>query len=202
MKMEKRKRPYRMGERAKTAARTAERILEAAIELWWEGPLDGITLDRIAERAGVSVRTVIRRFGSRDGVIEACIETDAAGVRRHRDRAPAGDLDGAVSVLLEHYERDGDAVIRTLALEEHVPAARIVIQRGRAEHRRWCERVFDPLLAPALEGAEREAQVDALVAATDVFVWKLLRRDLDRSPEAVGRVIRSLVEGLLATQDS
>ena len=202
MKKTKGKRPYRMGKRAKATARTGAHILEAAIELWREGPLDGITLDRIAERAGVSVRTVIRHFGSRDGVIEACIETDAGGVRQRRDRAPAGDLDEAVSVLLEHYERDGDPIIRTLALEEQVPAARVVTQRGRAEHRRWCERVFGPLLAPAQEGADREAQVDALVAATDVFVWKLLRRDLGRSPEAAGRVIRSLIEGLLVSRNA
>ena len=47
-------------------------------------------------------------------------------------------------------------------------------------HREWVQTVFAPYL-PAAEAA-REARVDLLVVATDVYTWKQLRRDrgLDR----------------------
>ena len=159
--------------------------------------MDEITLVAIAERAGVSVRTVIRRFGSREGVIAACIEADAAGIQTERGQAPAGDVAGALDVLLVHYERDGDAVLRTLALEEKVPEARVIVQAGRAAHREWCARVFAPHLLPPADDAHG-IRLDAFVAATDLYTWKLLRRDRGRSADETGQVIRALVDGLLS----
>jgi AcrR family transcriptional regulator len=190
-------RGYRMAARAEAAARTAHDILTATAELWRERPVDEITVAAIAERAGVSVRTVLRRFGSRDGVIAACIESDAAGIVSARDQAPAGDVEGALRVLLAHYERDGDAVLRTLALEEKVAEAKAIIEAGRTGHRAWCARVFAPHLPPAADAAY-DTRLDAFVAATDLYLWKLLRRDLQRSTEGAMQVIRTLVDGLAA----
>jgi AcrR family transcriptional regulator len=186
-----------MAARAEAAARTVRGILAATAALWRERPLDEITLADIAERAGVSVRTVIRRFGSREGVVAACIEADAAGIGAERGQAPAGDVEGALAVLLAHYERDGDAVLRTLALEATVAEAKAVARAGRAAHRAWCERVFAPHLPPSGDDAHA-VRLDAFVAATDVYAWKLLRRDLGRSAEETGRAIRALVDGLAA----
>jgi AcrR family transcriptional regulator len=189
-------RPYRMSARAKAAALTAEAILSATVQLWRERSLDEITLDDIAARAGVSVRTVLRRFGSRDGVIEACIDSDAAGLFAERDRVPAGDLETALETLLAHYERDGDAVLRTLALEERLPAARAIAATGRATHRAWCARVFAPgLPPPGTDG--HETRLDACAAATDLYLWKLIRRDLGRSPRDTAEVMRALLCGVL-----
>jgi AcrR family transcriptional regulator len=190
-----------MTARAEAASRTGRDILAAAAALWRERPFEEVTLQAIAERAGVSVQTVIRRFGSRDGVIAAAIEADAAGVHAERDRAPVGDVERAVEILVEHYERDGDVILRTLALEEKVAAAGAIVQAGRAAHRAWCARVFAPYLPPADLDADRDehrARLDAVVAATDVYLWKLIRRDLGRSPDEARRVIRDLVRGLAA----
>jgi hypothetical protein len=48
-------------------------------------------------------------------------------------------------------------------------------EAGRQAHRDWIEGVFGARL-PA-EARERARLVDALVVATDVYSWKLLRRD-------------------------
>jgi AcrR family transcriptional regulator len=189
-------RRYRMDARAKAAERTAQSILDATVALWRERSIDDITLEAIAQRAGVSLRTVIRRFGSRDGVIEATIAADASQITAERDQAEVGDVDGALDLLLGHYERDGDAVLRTLALEEKVAAARAIAEAGRAAHRAWCARVFAPYLPRSVEVAY-DTRLDALVAATDLYLWKLLRRDLRRSPEETRQVIRTLLAGLL-----
>jgi AcrR family transcriptional regulator len=186
-----------MAARADAAAQTARDILAAAAALWRERPIDEITLADIAGRAGVSVRTVIRRFGSREGVIAACIEADAAEILSDRAQAPADDVAGALSVLLAHYERDGDAVLRTLALEATVAEAKAIATGGRAAHRAWCTRVFAPHLLPPADDAYG-TRLDAFVAATDIHAWKLLRRDLGRSADAAGLAIRTLVDGLVS----
>ncbi|MFL5885485.1 MAG: helix-turn-helix domain-containing protein, partial [Thermoleophilaceae bacterium] len=62
------KRPYRMTARAEAAAATGERILEAAAELFHARPFDEVTLEDVARRAGVSSQTVIRRYGSKEGL--------------------------------------------------------------------------------------------------------------------------------------
>jgi AcrR family transcriptional regulator len=190
-------RPYRMVARAKAAARTADAILAATIDLWRERALDEITLEAIAERSGVSVRTVIRRFGSRDGVIAACIEADTAGIQVERNQAAAGDMEGALEVLLGHYERDGAAVLRTLALEEKLEVARTIAETGRAEHRAWCARVFGPHL-PAPDDPAYGPRMDAFVAATDLYLWRLLRLDLGRTFDQTREVFRCLVGALVA----
>lgn len=185
-----------MAARADAAARTASDILAATAALWRERPMDEITLAAIAERAGVSVRTVIRRFGSRVGVVAACIEADAAGILAERDQVPTGDVDAALAILLAHYERDGDAVLRTLPLEHTVPEARAIVQAGREGHRAWCARVFGPFL-PRADDTAYGIRLDAFVAATDLYAWKLLRRDLGRTAEETRRVMRTLLGGLL-----
>lgn len=186
-----------MKARAESAAQTAEDILAATVALWRERSLEEITLQEIADGAGVSVQTVIRRFGSKEGVFEACIDGDAAGIRVERDRAPSGDVGAALDILLSHYERDGDAVVRTLALEDKLDAARAIAERGRQEHRTWCTRVFEPFLPPP--GArDHHTRLDAFVAATDLYVWKLLRRDLGRSAGATKKAIRTLIDGLIS----
>jgi hypothetical protein len=54
------------------------------------------------------------------------------------------------------------------------------------------ERTFAPLVDP-LEGAARTRRVAGLVAATDIYTWKLLRRDLGLSRADAERTMRELI---------
>jgi AcrR family transcriptional regulator len=183
------KRGYRMQARAEAAAETHRRILGAVRELSIERFLDEITLDEVAERAGVATRTVIRRFGGREGLVEAAFAEASEEVQVRRDETPVGDVGAAVEAVCEDYERYGDALIMMLAQESRHPAlfGRLA-EEGRQAHRRWVERVF------AVRDRLHEAQ---LVAATDVYVWKLWRRDLGlsraRTRQAMTEMVRSLV---------
>ncbi|HEY5793103.1 MAG TPA: hypothetical protein VIS74_07380, partial [Chthoniobacterales bacterium] len=78
--------------------------------------------------------------------------------------------------LVGDYEITGDLVLRLLAQEERHPAFQPLLQRGRHAHEAWVNRIFSEPL-DALTGAARDARVAQLVAATDVFTWKLWRRD-------------------------
>lgn len=191
-----RKRPYRMRARADAAAATAERILDAAVELFWERPTDAIPLDEVARRAGVSTQTVVRRFGGKDGLMDAAAEREGARIGRQRGAAPVGDVRGAVRNVLDHYEELGERVLRLLAEETRSPSLRRHADRGRAAHAAWCERVFGPALA-GLRGARRARRLGQLVVITDVYTWKLLRLDRGLSRAQTEAALVELIEPLM-----
>lgn len=60
------------------AARNRERLLAAARELIQECGADGLTMGRLAERAGVGKGTVFRRFGSRAGLMLTLLDDSGA----------------------------------------------------------------------------------------------------------------------------
>jgi AcrR family transcriptional regulator len=191
-------RGYRMSARAASAAATGERILDAAIEMFWESPSDQVSLEAVAGRADVTVQTVIRRFGGKDGLFAAAAARESAAIRDQRDQAPTGDVSGAVRVLVDHYEAFGDRVLKMLAEYERLPALRPIVDGGRAVHRRWCARVFAAALTTRV-GVEHQRRLAQLVAVCDVYTWKLLRRDAGLSrPQtelAIVELLAPLLEG-------
>ncbi|WLQ07922.1 helix-turn-helix domain-containing protein [Arthrobacter oryzae] len=60
------------------AVRNRELLLRAARELIEECGADGLTMDRLAERAGVGKGTVFRRFGSRAGLMMTLLSDSEA----------------------------------------------------------------------------------------------------------------------------
>ena len=194
------KRRYRGTIQAEVAALTRQRILDAALALYAESWIDEVTLEQVAARAGVTVQTVIRRFGSKEGLFDAAAREAYIQAQRQRDEAPAGDIVGAVRNLVEHYEEVGDRVLRALAQEERYPALRPLMDAGRVGHRAWVERTLHPFLV-GHEERVRERLLAELVAVTDVYVWKLLRRDLELSRAATERALQEMVSALLAYMD-
>lgn len=188
-------RAYRMGARAEAAAATGERILDAAEALFWQEPGREVTLEQVAQRSGVSVQTVIRRFGGREGVEAASRQRSLGRMDAQRAEAAPGDLAGAVAVLVAHYEAMGDGVLRMLADEHRRPLLAEIVELGRAYHHAWCERVFAPALS-GLRGARRELRLAQFVAVCDVYTWKLLRRDRGLSRSQTELALRELLEPL------
>jgi hypothetical protein len=110
--------------------------------------------------------------------------------------APAGDPPRAIRALYDQYERRGDANIRLLGKEDTDPHVKRLMERGRAVHREWVEQVFAPAL-DACPAAERDGLLDLLIVATDVYTWKLLRRDRGLSRRRAESRARQLVERIL-----
>lgn len=185
-------RSYRMDARAEAAAATAERIVDATTELFWEQPTDQIRLDEVAARAGVTVQTVIRRFGGREGLFEAAASREQGRVRQARAAVTPGDVPGAVANLIDHYEGLGDRVLRMLAEEDRTPALRDVVTQGRTLHREWCRAAFAPFLT-GLAGVARDRRLAQLVAVCDVYTWKVLRRDCGLSRAQTTKAITEML---------
>lgn len=191
-------RPYELRARAETAARNKERIMNATIELANEKPLLALTLPGIAHLAGVSVQTVLRQFGSRDDLLDAATASATARVVAEREVVP-GDVPTAVRTLFDHYELRGDGVLLLLGQERWEPRAADITMAGRLLHREWVTGLFAPFLTDS-SPAEREEIIDLLVVASDVYTWKLLRRDRGLArPEAESRMLRligNILEGI------
>jgi AcrR family transcriptional regulator len=188
-------RSYRQNARAEATEETARRVVEAFAGFVADRWFKDITLEEVAQRAGVTVRTVIRRFGGKDGLLAAFMEQVAPQVREQRATTP-GDVEGAVDGVLALYEDIGDSVIRTLAQESLHPELRPLLEMGRTEHRNITAATFAKWLEP-LGPNEKRRLVDALVIATDVYVWKLLRRDMGRTEPETRVVMLGLVNGAL-----
>jgi AcrR family transcriptional regulator len=189
-------RQYQMRARAAATVETGERILDAAVEAFWERPSDQLSMDEVAERAGVSVRTVIRRFGTKEGLFAAGVARELQRTRDARGDVPAGDVAAAVAILVAHYEDTGDRVLKLLTEVERVPGLQGIVEGGRALHQDWCVAVFAPVLA-GLTGVARRRRLAQFIAVCDVYMWKLLRRDAGLSRRQTELALIELLNPLL-----
>ncbi len=184
-------REYRMQARQENVASTRERILSAAYDQWKELPYDQVSIGSIAKSAGVSRQTVIRQFGTKDELAYAVVDWQRPQEEAFRAAEP-GDIETAITRLVDRYEVMGDANVRIVELEGRFPAFDYLLEVSRTSHRGWVETTLLP------DGViDREHLVLALYAATDVTVWKLLRRDLRQSRRATETVILHLVRAAL-----
>jgi len=189
-------RRYRMAARAEAAQQTHARVLAAARDRFLQAAYDEVTLAGVAADAGVSTQTVLNRFGSKENLFLAFAAAFIPELEAQRATVRRGDVRSVVRVVLRQYELMGDLNVRMLALEDRLPALAEVSRTGRENHRAWLEDTFADRL-PAAPGPRRTT-VNALYAATDVYVWKLLRRDLQASLAETTRVMERLVRGALS----
>jgi AcrR family transcriptional regulator len=190
-------RPYKQVARAQSQQRTRDALLDVADEEFSAGRWTKASLDAMAARAGVTKQTVLRHFGSKDGLLEAAIRRTSEIVRRERAHAPTGEIPGAVHNLVVHYERWGNAVLRLLAEEHRGSLVRKLADRGRDVHYEWVEQTFGPQLA-GLDEQTRRRRKAQLVTVCDVHMWKLFRHDLHFSVSDTEAALREIIEGVVA----
>jgi len=178
--------------RGRRAEETRHRILEAA-RRQFDAHASSFTLDSVARAAGTTVQTVLRAFGNKESLILAAIGTFRG---RPTDFTVPTSPSEAVEQVFHDYEEIGDRVIRLLADEQRVAGFAEVARHGREHHRVWVESAFADELR-RVPATERDEVVAALVAATDVYVWKLLRRDQGLERAAAEQVMRRLVDGIV-----
>ena len=184
-----------MSARADSAAATGERILDAVTALFWERPTDQVVLRDVADRAGVSVQTVLRRFGSREELIAAAADRATTRTMAQRE-VPANDLGRAVTALEHHYEEVGAGVLRLLAAAQSSTSLAGLAARGQELHRGWCERTFPDALR-GLSDDDRRRRLAQVVAVCDVYTWKLLRLDSGLGRDQTRLALRELLTPLL-----
>lgn len=185
--------------------RTREAIVDATISLLEEGDLRP-TAPRVAERAGVSVRSVFQHFDDLErlhaAVAERLVERVAVLVLPISPELSLDDrLDRFVhqrSVLLEAV-----TAIRRAA-DVHGPFSREITARlrdGQAFLREEVARTFAPEL-DSVAADERADVLDALDAVLSWSTWEGLRAGLGREQEHARSILRRLAVGVLVQAGS
>lgn len=184
-----------MTARAEAVAAMRERIVDAAVLLYAERDFADVELAAIAERAGTTVQTLLRHFGSKAGLLDGAIAHKSQRVVDERADVPVGDVGATAAYLRRHYEEDGDGVLLLLAAERRSAVAADVAEKGRRLHREWVARQFAGGLEPLPSDARRR-RLEQLVVATDVYTWKILRRDGDLDADEYELAVRELLTSI------
>ena len=181
-----------MTTRANAAAATGERLLATAWRHFSTRPYEEVRLHEIAAEARVTQATLHTRFGSKDDLLTAAYAWFGRQEILNRPTAPTADVLSAITGLYDRYEQHGHAILRMLSQEERIPAIRKMTDAGRAYHRHWAQGTFAPLLRDR-HGSRREQQLSAIIVATDLLVWKLLRLDMKLEREQAEQIVAGMV---------
>lgn len=193
-------RPYKQVARARGQQRTRDALQDAALDEFYEGRWQQASLEALSAQAGVTKQTLLRHFGSKDGLLVQAVGRDAKQVLDQRRSVPAGDIGGAVENVLDHYEAWGERSLRVGAwLQSGPPMLAGLSQAARQFHYEWVEHAFGHWLEP-LSGKARARRRAALIVLCDVQTWWLLSHDLRLKRSEVHAILTDLVERLLAEE--
>lgn len=193
--------PGQLDGRAARALRTHAAIVDACVSLVEEGELRP-TAPRIAERAGVSVRSVFQHFDDLPSLHLAVSRRVAERVAaRHHPidvTLPLGERIGA-------FARQRSELLDLLtpflrAAQVHGPFSpeiRHAVNEGNLALRQEVEQVFVPELAGSV--GEPGGLADAVAAAASWGVWDSVRHEWGRSADearaVMARTLRALLGG-------
>jgi AcrR family transcriptional regulator len=155
--------------------RTIKALLAAAEEVFAKRPFEEVTVEEIADRAGVAVGSIYNNFGSKTGLHAAVIDRALDLDREYMDRAytpersPIEQLEAAAEQYLRFY-LDQPEFFRMLAFPAplgHYPAAVETAQRLARRVDEQNARMVDAIERGIAEGTIRP--LDARKAAT--ILW-------------------------------
>ena len=159
------------------------------------------TAPRIAERAGVSLRSVFQHFTDLDALFAEASEREISRIAGRIETVdPSGPLDVRVDKFVAQrakvLEQVTPARRAALLQEANSPALVEIRDRLLALGRAEVERTFSPEIA-ATPRADREDLVHALDALTGWQTWEALRAhqrlSVPRARAIVARMIRRLL---------
>ncbi len=198
MSAESNQRPYRQVARARARQRTREALLDAVNDELLEGDWSKASLESLSAKAGVSKQTLLRHFGSKDGLLIQAMMRGATQVHGQRWTASRGDIAGTVDNLLDHYEEWGERLMRIGALRYGQAIPAIVSRAVRQFHYDWVEYAFAPWLRPL--GGQTHVRLRAsLIALCDLQSWWILSHDLELPRSEVHAILLEAIEALTRT---
>lgn len=176
-------------------------VLDAAVELFTDNNVVP-TMDQIAARAGLSLRSLYRYFPDADTLIAAAIAQTVGAARRSATIADTGV--GPFAHRLDRFVEARTAL--HLALTPVMAATihhavtnnllRDAVRAGRAEQTSQFEQHFAPEIA-ALRAAGRHELVVAADLAAQVETMELLRATSDLDASMRRDVLRTTLSALL-----
>lgn len=182
------------------AARNRQKILAAAERLFAEHGAEGVSMDAVAEAAGVGKGTLYRRFGDRSGLARAILDERDREFQESLIRGvpPLGPGAAPVDRLIAF----GNGVIELVnAHGDLIMAAQI----GRAGTR-FAGPIYAAyrihvraLLGEAGLGAAADYFADILLAALNAEMYGFWQSDVGLAREEIERDFADLVRAVVAT---
>ena len=190
-------RKYEMSARADAAESTGERILDAMRERFAATPYERIRLEDVAADAGVTVQTVLRRFGSKSALMTRMAQRALQSIAEARAAAAHASPVDTIRALVEHYEVYGSLILKAYSEAPLVDGLPEVAAAGRAYHVQWCRTAFADQLDADQDAAARTLRVAQLVALCDATTWRILRFDGGLGAAQTEKALRELILPLL-----
>jgi AcrR family transcriptional regulator len=189
-------RAYTQVARAEAQERNRDALIDAAAQAFFSGRWEQMSLTEMSVSAGVTKQTLLRHFGSKQGLLEQMLQRGYDQVRDQRWAAPTDDLAGAVDNLLDHYEQFGE---RSLAIGSGVGANPAVAELGRVArqlHYDWIDHAFGHWLNRK-RGNSRIRCRASLIALCDVQAWWIWSHDLGLARADVRATLIQVLQTLL-----
>jgi AcrR family transcriptional regulator len=186
----------------KDAAAHRRLVLDAAARLFAERGVESVTMDDIAQAAGVGKGTLYRRYADKGQLVLAlmssCVATLQDDLVQIDDSSPALDQLEAVLVRIIDW------------IEEHTAQLGVISDQASGEHRssthcgplyQWMHGILVGLLEDAVALGEADIvdpiyTADALLAALDIHLYLFQRRERGYSPAQIKAGLHQLVQGL------
>jgi AcrR family transcriptional regulator len=179
--------------------RSRQAMVDAVLDLLREGVMRPSSA-QIAERAGVTQRTLFNQFGDMDSLIGAVASRQVQRVFKLLPRAGEGSFEERVASYCDGLERmlEDTMHVRWAVITNPNPAwagARIV-QTAREFMRTQLHDAFAPEFEKIDDAAAAEL-VDALELETDPAVWRLRRVQQELSPEEARAIVERSILALM-----
>jgi AcrR family transcriptional regulator len=178
--------------RADNRRHVSERAITAAVELVRETGDLTFTMPAVAERSGISLRTLYRHFPSRNDLVSAL----AMVADQVEALAPPTSLDEIEPWLIAAWTNlmADEALLRA----QHLGAAGAHIRRKRTPlHRSATADVIDSL-CPDLSASAKEDLIDVtlvLTSSTSLFEFlDVVDVDVERGAQLAARAVTTLIE--------
>jgi AcrR family transcriptional regulator len=196
--------PVRLDGRNARAERSRTAVVDALLDLLGEGELRPPAA-RIAERAGVSLRSVFQHFADIETLYGAAADRQ---IERLGSIAQPCSARGTREQRLDAFVRARTRLLETIApvrrgallMEPFSTEIATRLARGRAHNRAEVEAMFAPELA-ARPAATRRELASALSAAASWSTWEHLRRHQGLSRDRARRVVARTLAALLDAAD-
>ena len=185
---------------------TRERIVAAATKLFYAEGIRSVSLDAVAEKAGLTKRTLYYHFDSKDDLVAAYLEArdqpNLAQFKRwfaETEGGPAEKTQGIFSSLARsarHPKWKGCGFLRTAAELANLPG-HPAMKIGAAHKKRfeaWLDQTFE---AAGLAGAPTLAR-QVILLLDGAFATVLLNRDptyIETAGEAAATLINAAMPG-------
>lgn len=188
-----------MTSRAGEAERTRDRIVDAMLQRFARLPFGQIRLEDVAADSGVTVQTVIRRFGTKAGLLVATVERELGRIAANRAAIAGASARETIEALADHYEVYGALILKAYAEADLVDGLVELAKRGRDFHVTWCRSAFAVDTQTGAAGSvERERRLAQIVAVCDARTWSILRLDSGLSAEQTALALLEMILPLIA----